>query len=461
MAAAVLVAGVTALAALLWVLERPQRATLLLAAFVPFDGLLLLIEAPWFLLGWKEIVVCGAALASLIAAPGHRAGSRVPIPTWTYPVLFMVAWGLLSVAWSPPAFAVKGLEIDFFYLLVPLTLWRCPLTPRDRDHLVTILMATVIVTSAFGVVQQVVGAEALNALGYRYNDVIRTIGPDLQLRSFSTFEQPFPFAFFLAFALALTLPVALTDVRRRRNQLFLLLVPVVFAGLASAVVRASLIAVLVMVIYFAIRRYGPVLAMIPLALAALVMVPTDAWGVIGSADSLFDRTDGWTAVSENVASRPFGAGIGTTSGAAEAAVRDGATVVEDFGFPPDLQPYQPDNYYVKKILELGPIGLWLFIVVLATALASARRARDRSSGTDRALADGIIAAMYGQIAAGFFSSYWEIFPLDYYFWMALGVLTCIDRSSHSELLRSDRAAAESRPTSMNSSLPSHAEPTSP
>ena len=124
---------------------------------------------------------------------------------------------------------------------------------------------------------------------------------------------------------------------------------------------------------------------------------------------------------------------------------------ETFGLPPDLLPYQPDNYYIKRLLELGPLGLWLTIAVLRHVIESARAVRKRAGPADRALIDGWIASILGAVVAATVATYWEIFPLDLYFALMLGVMTSIDRAeSPSPPSPSDRTAAVSRPTPVSS-----------
>jgi hypothetical protein len=92
------------------------------------------------------------------------------------------------------------------------------------------------------------------------------------------------------------------------------------------------------------------------------------------------------------------------------------------------------------------------VVLLGLAgVVTAVRVAGRSEGEDRALAEGVAASMIGVAAASFVSTYLEIFPLDFYFWLLLGVLLCLDRPSTSTPSRSGPVAAGSRPTSVSSS----------
>ncbi len=435
---------------LLRLLRRPQRGVLLLAAAAPFDGLLLLIDGPDLLRGWKEALVLATLGATFIcprsagpARPGH-------IPAWIGPIVGLLLISVASAVTVGLPVAVAGFKVDYFYLLLALAIWRCPLDAGERDRLVTILMLGGVVTAAIGVAQQFAGATVLNALGYEFNTVIRTTG-DSVLRSFSTFELPFPFAFYLVFVLAIAVPVALSDPTRLRNRLFLLATPILAAGILSAVVRAAVLAVAIASLFHVARRYRAVLSLTPLALLVIVLAPATLLSAVLSSSSLGQRVDGWSLVADTVVTQPFGTGIATTGAAAEVAEDFGGRIEPTFGLPPNLLPYQPDNYYVKRLLELGPIGLWLTIALLRHVIETARSVRSRAGPADEALIDGVLASVLGAIAAAVVATYWEIFPLDLYFWMMLGVLTSIDRAeSPSPDWPYGRKEAAFRPTSVSS-----------
>ena len=122
----------------------------------------------------------------------------------------LIAVGLASAAFVSPTQAVVGLKIDFFYLLLPVALLRCPLSAAERDRLVSILMGAAVLTSAYGAGQQLLGAGRLHQWGYEYNTTIRTAGGTL--RSFSSFNQPFGFGLFEMLVLLVAVPVALSEI---------------------------------------------------------------------------------------------------------------------------------------------------------------------------------------------------------------------------------------------------------
>lgn len=428
---------------------RPQLGVLLLAAVAPFEGLLLLVDAPDLIQAWKEAVVLGTLGATFLCPQNARAQRPGRVPAWVGPVIGLLVAAGLSALRVDPAVALAGMKVDHFYLLLAFAIWRCPLSPDERDRLVTIFMVGGVLTSAIGIAQQFLGGDGLNALGYEFDTVIRTTG-DLVLRSFSTFELPFPFAFYVVFVLAVATPVAFQDPTRMRNRLYLYCTPILIAGVLTAVVRAAVLAIIVAGVYHVVRNYRAALSATPLLLLVIVLAPATLLNSVLSPSSLGERVDGWSLVADTVISQPFGTGIGTTGSAAEVAMDFGGEIDHTFGLTPDLLPYQPDNYYVKRLLELGPIGLWLTIALLRHVIESGRETRKRAAPADVALIDGFIASVLGAVAAAVVATYWEIFPLDLFFWMMLGVLTSIDRAeSPSPDSPSDRPEAVFKPTSAN------------
>lgn len=436
-------------------LQRPQRAVLIVAALAPFDGLLMIIPHPPFLEGWKEALVVAALIASF-AAPTSARGPGRTWPPWSGPLLGFLAVGAASALAVQGTQALVGLKLNGFYVLLLVVLYRCPLTWRDRDRLVTLLMVIAAVTALIGLVQQVVGGEALFRLGYEYNETIRTAGGFL--RSFSTFNQPFAFGFFLMLVLLIGLPIALADTGRLRNVAFLVSVPVLVVAMLSSIVRAAVLGFVVGACYLWLQRYRGLAHLVPPALACALFIPADVFRTLLSPTSLGQRSTGWSQTLDRVLTAPLGNGIGSTGSAAEKT----ALLV---GSAADR--YQPDNYYFKTLYELGPIGLWMFVLLLAGVFAYARtttlqlragaavdaqadhasRARQRQ---DAALAAGIAATVVAAAVASVVATYFEIFPSDLYFWLFLGVLTSLAPASCSEPSPFAPGGAESRPTSASS-----------
>lgn len=396
--------------------NRPQRGVLVLVALVPFDGLLLVIPHPQIAQSWKQGVVLATLAATFICPAEARARKGRRLPRWLLAVALFVLVGIISAAVVGGQQGLTGLRIDFFYILLALAVWRCPLASTERDRLVTILMVTGVITAAYGVIQQVLGASRLHELGYQYNSVIRFAGG--YLRSFSSFAQDYPFALFLMLVLLVGLAVALDDVHRTRNRLFLWALPVLALGLASSLARGAWLGLGVGLLYLGLRRHRFLLLIIPVTLVALLYLPGSFSAAALSGSSLAERGSGWQANLQQVLAHPLGAGIGATGSAAAkvASLQGGGT------------SYQPDNYYFKTVYELGVIGLWLLVVALFTILSSTDRAAFRLSGRDRSLTLGISAGVLAAITVSFVATYFEIFPMDVLFWLLLAVVATCDTS---------------------------------
>jgi putative inorganic carbon (HCO3(-)) transporter len=396
---------------------RPQRGVLLLAALVPFHGLLLIVPAPTVVSGWKEALVLVTLAATVVAPPQARAPAGRRPPPWTLAVVGLVALGVLSAVVVGGLQAAVGMKTLFFYVLVTVAVWRCPLDAAERDRLVSVLMACGVITAVVGIAQQVVGGAVLNSLGYEYNSAIRTTGG--MLRSFSTFNQPFGFGFFLMVVILVGLPVALADRGRRRNQAFLLALPVLGVALGFTFVRGAWIGVAVGLAYLGSTRQPALLLTIPLGLVALLLLPQELAAPALSSSSSVERVESWRERASQMADAPLGTGVGASGSASEKVAKLGG----------GDDRYQPDNYYFKVLLELGVLGLWLFLLLLGSLFFTARSAASRLGGRDGAFAGGVAATVVAVAVASLVATYLEIFPMDVYFWLFAGVVAaCVAES---------------------------------
>jgi putative inorganic carbon (hco3(-)) transporter len=399
--------------------ERPQRGVLVLAALVPFDGLGEVIPFP---AGWKEALVLVTLAATFVAPPEARGAAGRRLPSWAYVVGAFAVLGALSAIAVGGEQGLVGLKIGFFYVLVALAIWRCPLNGSERDALVTILMVVGFVTAVVGIGQQVVGETRLVDWGYSYELSVRTAGGFL--RSFSTFSTNFPFALYLMLVLLIGVPSALVDLRRVRNQLFLLSVPVLIAGLVASLTRAAWIGLAVGLVYIGATRFRLVLTVLGHGVAWLVIAllfTTTYGGVFLSGESLQGRFDVWSENVSQVVEHPLGEGIGSTGEASakltELTDKSSADILE------------PDNYYFKAALELGVLGLWVVLLLFVTAFSATSSAARRLRGYDGALATGVAASVLAAATVSLAATYFEVFPMDTYFWMLLAVVaTCVPES---------------------------------
>src|SRR4051794_12729839 len=185
------VAGVGLMLAV-WIALRPQRGVLLAVALIPLDGLRLPLGIGGAVASWKEALALLTAACALLSVRKVAERTR---PDWFWWLVALVAVAAVWFGIHQSKSAIWGLKLDFIYLTLTYAAWRCPLTAKDRDRLVSILMGVGVLTAAYGVVQQLLGHARLHDLGYEYNSVLRFNGGFL--RSVSTFALPFSFGFFM------------------------------------------------------------------------------------------------------------------------------------------------------------------------------------------------------------------------------------------------------------------------
>jgi hypothetical protein len=398
----------------LLVAERPQRGILLLLALVPFDGLLLVVPHPSLAEGWKEAITIVTLGATFVAPATARAPRRRAAPAWLLPVAALFLLSVASSAVVGGLAAGLGIKIGFFYVLAAWAVWRCPLDPAERDRLVTILLGGGIVTAAYGVAQQAIGAVGLVSLGYEYNTTVRFAGGFL--RSFSTFVQPFGFGFYLMTVVLVALPGALRDPGRLRSRVLFWSLPLISAAVLATIVRGAWLGLAVGVVYLAAARHRSLLILLPIALTAVLLLPSEAATSALSSSSTGERAAGWAENLHAVSRHPFGLGVGSSGAAAEKAaeVSQRSTPV-----------YQPDNQYFLALYELGPLGLWMLALLFWAAFATSRAVARTRRGADGDLAWGVTAFVLAAAAASTVSSFLQIFPMDVLWWVLLAVVACV------------------------------------
>jgi len=444
---AVMAISAVGLRVALYVLVRPQRGVLMLVALLPLDGLLTLIDPPSAVRGWKEAAVLATLVATATAPASARRQHRAPLPSWSAPAMGLVGLGMLWVGFGGFG-QLTGFRVAFFFLLVPVILWRCPMDAGERDQLVTVVMVSSVAVAIVGLMQQLAGGERLVSLGYEWNTEIRTTQG--LLRSIGTFESPFPFAFWVMQGLAVGLPVALTDPGRTRNRIFLWLLPLTTLGMATAIVRGAFVGIAVAVFVVAVWRYRMLIHLLAPGLILMVLLGGSVADAIFSSSSLQERTGRWEEVFASVVERPFGGGL-TSSGAAGNLVADVPLRLAEIHTLSTFEAVpQPDNHYLKNMLDLGWPGFFLLVLLAVFAIGYAWRVARTSSGADAALAAGICAALSSAAAAALVASFWEIFPAQVLFWTLLGVVPSLDQRSSSTRLPLAPMAAAFKPLSANS-----------
>jgi O-antigen ligase len=228
---------------------------------------------------------------------------------------------------------------------------------------------------------------------------------------------------FLMLVLLIGVPCAFVEPRRPRNQLFFLTIPVMLLALAFTVTRAGWIGLVVGLLYLGAARFKAVLTVLARAAVIGVLLLVVFGGFASSflsERSSQERFDIWDANAVQIVEHPFGLGIGATGSTAE-------KLAELEGEQRDT--LQPDNYYLKTALELGVIGLWIFVMLMITSFSCAHTAARKLGPTDAAFAHGVAAMVLAAVVVSASATYFEVFPMDMYFWMLLGVVSACVRDS--------------------------------
>lgn len=399
-----------------WVYLRPQRGLLLFAALAPLHYMLHIIPGGESVLAWKEGLLTFTLVAAVLRY--RCAGFRITNAPWAIPFSIFFAVGVISAVATLPLSAVAGpLKISFFYgIVITLIGLLAPFDARDRDTLVTIMMVVAFGCGLFGIWQVYAGPQALIDMGFHWNSEVRYAGSFV--RAISTFGQPFPFALYEMITLIIGGTIAFSDPGRLRNKIFLWLMPIYLIAMATAIVRAAFLGLLAALLYLGICHNRRVLQWLGGASVVGVVIalifPGPILNTFFSSSSLQERGTGWNDQIMSVLSHPVGIGLGSTGSAAldvEEATSKTLSATD---------PYQPDNYYMKVLIELGPIGLWAFVAVLVVAFYYCKRVAEQAPHPDdHAFALAALATVPAVAAAAVVATYFEIFPLDAYFWLIL------------------------------------------
>jgi hypothetical protein len=281
-----------------------------------------------------------------------------------------IAGGGHGIAWA------QGFRLVCEPLILLMAGLMLP-NPRKSLHVAVVaLIATGVGVAFYGIFQQYLGGARLVALGYSYQDQVRTIGS--HLRSFGTLDDPFGYAAFLLLALS----AALWWMRRGPLKTFCL--SLMALGLLLSYVRSAILIAVALLAIWLIRTGRAVVGFVVLA-ASLAAAFAFLVAVSGANETrsvqagpntyitLNGRTSVWATVFSKPAEIPFGLGVGKVGTAAQRAqfgvLKDptkatkGATAV--------------DSGYFATVADVGIVGflvlLALFTRLVVLGLAAIRR----------------------------------------------------------------------------------------
>lgn len=335
------------------------------------------------------LVAAGAGIAAWTLG-----GRRAPLADGLVPLVLLAGWSVVSIAWTSD---VDG-TIDYVTTVAQLALLAVLLWDlTDSDVDVRRLMWAWVLGSyvgAVGVVSAVatISAERATAFGFNEND--------------------------LGSILALAVPIAwYLGVRARRPLSRLVAWGYLLVGTVAVLSTASRGASLVLVAGAAVlplaartaplrRRIAIGTALVVIGGLMLTVVPDAAQDRLGSVAAevrggdLNDRTPLWSTAVDILSERPL---LGTAAGAADVDVADRV------GYASGVH-----NTYLSVAMQLGVVGLGLFLLAL---LVAALRLRPLV-GPERVIGQVLL----GALVIAMVPLHWELQKV---VWVALALLAAL------------------------------------
>lgn len=406
--------SLVALAACLLMLLKPEVAVYLLTLSVPL-GSLAELEVGSFTVSPTEVLtgllVLGWALRSLT-----RRRIILPFTALSIPLTLMVGWIALS-AFQATSIALtiketlKWLELALVYLFIISEMGSL----RQALTLVVLMLAGAGIEALVGSVQFALG-----------------IGPDFFaigrfMRAYGTFDQPNPFAGYLAMLIPLAIGVLLARPKRWLNYYLLAVGTVAVAAVGMSLSRGAWIGIglgIALMMAFWSRRTrvllatGTVATAPVAALAFLNLLPDEVTSRLATALDYFrvvdvtqeavttqnwavmERMAHWQAALDMIARNPiFGVGAGNYP-----------VAYEWYALPGWVLPLgHAHNFYLNIAAETGIPGLLIYTLFVATAILSAvvwlarKRSRPDQEGQQETVARllwrGILLGVLGGLVA--------------------------------------------------------------
>jgi hypothetical protein len=314
----------------------------------------------------KDVVTLGAivaTLAVLVLEPSKERRRLLP-DRWV-----LLAVGLLlglyvvnvggghGIAWAQ---GVRLTAEPLLLLVAGLTLAN---PRRTLRYAAASFVATACVAAAYGLWQQAVGKWALIGYGYSFTSQVRSYNG--HLRSFGTFDDPFAYAAFLLFAIAILL------FWTRRSALALGCGGLLLCGLAVSFVRtAALIMVALGGLWLARKGFtsSSVLVMAAaIASSGAILITgagatqTTSYQAGSTSLTLNGRTSAWKTALGPPSGWPFGRGVGKVG---TAAFRSNYTLVAGANTT-NASAKAVDSGYLATIADVGLVGLAVLIGLFA------------------------------------------------------------------------------------------------
>ncbi len=345
---------------------------ILVAIVIPIFALIPFLKV--FLFPWigplKDAVIVAAVVGTALVAlhrgqsgRRHRADGLLLVLVGAFLSLYVLnvgagfAAGAYGGQWQQSVRLTAG----------PLLLLTVGLMARRPAQVFRWSLVSFVATSCgvalYGLYQQQIGKWGLVGMGYEFDVNVRTING--HLRSFGTLDDPFAYAAFLLFGLAVLMFL------RLNRWLAASIATILIVGLAASYVRTAVVVLVALFSVWLASRGQPAVALLLLggAVAASVVLlagqSATQTRTVQAAPSTFlsinGRTEVWKDVLDKKSQWPFGKGVGAVGTAAdrakfgvyrtrEGADREATTAV--------------DSGYLATVADVGFVGLAIFLAIL-------------------------------------------------------------------------------------------------
>jgi hypothetical protein len=321
----------------------------------------------------KDVMTLAAILATLavlVLEPSKDRRRILPDRWVLLAVGFLLGLYVVNVGGGHGIAWAQGVRLAAEPLLLLVAGLALAKPGRTLRYAVVSFVATACVAALYGLYQQYVGKWALVGMGYSFTAQVRSYNG--HLRSFGTFDDPFAYAAFLLFAIAILLFWA------RRNALAVGCGVLLFAGLGVSWVRtAALITVALGGLWLARKGFTSSAVLVlaaAIASSGAVLITgagateTTSYQTGSTTLTLNGRTSAWRTALGPPSGWPFGRGVGKVG---TAAYRSNYKLVAGSSTT-NASAKAVDSGYLAAIADVGLVGLAVLIGLFARLIKLGR-----------------------------------------------------------------------------------------
>ncbi|HEY7381986.1 MAG TPA: O-antigen ligase family protein [Gaiella sp.] len=346
------------------------------------------------------LLVAGWLAAMAIATPEERASRDILSRNFGLVLLLLVflSWAVASLMWAEDTSAGRSSAMRFALnaALFPIV-YAALRTPRHVQWLFALFITGTLMSAAIGVASgQLYEGNRLEGAGINANQLgmllmVATVLA-VALGCGRNLSQGARLGIFAVAGLCAIALIATASRGAMLGMAVALLVTPFLAGRGRRVGALGLIGLAVVVGFVVISMFAPTSGV-----SRLTQGYSSGTG----------RVDIWTVALRMVEDKPvLGVGAGSFKASSIHYLLEPGTLIRD-EFIVD-EPHVPHNIYLNVLVELGAVGLVLFLLVLGYCLLAALRAARAfarlGDTTAEILARGLLIALVGLLAAEFFSS---------------------------------------------------------